>query len=76
MKPGDLVKLKEEASMGAHYNDIEQGAIGIIIEWNEAPLRSPFGNDGFAMGYGDGWVQWRGHDDLAIVFEEDLEVIE
>jgi len=66
MKVGDLVKLKDCASLG--YTDEprareEYGRIGIIAEWAEdGPLAS-------------GWVRWCGNVDWDIEYVEDLEII-
>ena len=69
---GALVKLKEEAVNSVAYGEELRDVIGIITDWTDAPANSPFGSADFTDGYGDGWVLWNGRDNLAIVFEEDL----
>ena len=69
---GALVKLKEEALNSVAYGEDLRDVIGIITDWTDAPANSPFGNADFTDGYGDGWVLWNGKKSNAIVFEEDL----
>ena len=69
---GALVKLKDHAVSSVAYGEKLRDKVGIITEWSSASENTPFGNDIYPLGWGDGWVQWAGRPDQDIVYEEDL----
>ena len=65
--------------MSESPKDKPEFRVGALVKLKDHAVNSvaygentPFGNDIYPLGWGDGWVQWAGRPDQDIVYEEDL----
>tara|TARA_R110001583_G_scaffold66604_5_gene191221 strand:+ start:674 stop:913 length:240 start_codon:yes stop_codon:yes gene_type:complete len=75
VKIGSLVRLKESSINSVAYGEDFRDKVGIITDWTPAGANTPYGNDDYALTWGDGWIQWTHRADQDIVYEEDIVIV-